>query len=99
MAGLVPALRAARLPNLSNTLRVSTTDQGRLTVVGPAVLVAGQVALSLALVTVAVFLYRTMSNELERGPGFRTSNLLLVSINPVACRLRRHADQRRRSSS
>ena len=46
-------------------------------------LVAGQVALSLALVTVAVFLYRTFSNEFERGPGFRTSNVLLVNVNPA----------------
>ncbi len=83
VAGLVPAIRAARLQDLSNTLRMSTSDQGRSRLWGRHALVAGQVALSLALVTVAVFLYRTFSDEFERGPGFRTSNVLLVNVNPA----------------
>ena len=83
VAGLVPAIRAARLRDLSNTLRMSTSDQVRSRLWGRHALVAGQVALSLALVTVAVFLYRTFSDELERGPGFRTRNVLLVNVNPA----------------
>ena len=44
--------------------------------------VCGQVALSLVLLTVAVFLFRAYQSEYGRGPGFRTDHVLLMSFEP-----------------
>ena len=83
VAGLIPAWRAARLGDLSGTLRNGAESTGRLSRLwGRHTLVAGQVALALALVTVGVFLYRAFNAELQRGPGFRTDHVLLVNIDP-----------------
>jgi len=49
-------------------------------------LVAGQVALALALVTVGVFLYQTFGAELRKGPGFRTDHILLVNLDATLTR-------------
>jgi predicted permease len=81
-AGLIPAVRSARLGDLSTTLRQGASDARGSRLWGRHVLVVGQVALSLALVTVAVFLYRTFGAELARGPGFRTDHVLIVNLNP-----------------
>jgi predicted permease len=83
LAGLIPAWRAARSGDLSGTLRNGAEAAGRRARLwGRHVLVAGQVALALALVTVGVFLYRAFDTELQRGPGFRTEHVLLVNIDP-----------------
>ena len=81
IAGLIPAFRSARAGDLSGTLRngSETGTRGRLW--GRHTLVAGQVALALALVTVGVFLYQTFNAELRKGPGFRTERLLLVNLD------------------
>jgi predicted permease len=50
------------------------------------VLVGGQVALSLMLLTVSAFLYRSFQSELDRGPGFRTENILMVTFEPGLAR-------------
>jgi predicted permease len=82
LAGLIPAWRAARLGDLSGTLRSGAEASGRRTRLwGRHALVTGQVALALALVTVGVFLYRAFDTELQRGPGFRTDHLLLVNLD------------------
>ena len=57
-------------------------------------LVAGQVALALALVTVGVFLYRAFGEELARGPGFRTDQAATRQPQPGARRIRRRTRQR-----
>ena len=86
VAGLIPAFRAARAGDLSGTLRngSETGTRGRLW--GRHTLVAGQVALALALVTVGVFLYQTFSAELRKGPGFRTERMLLVNLDATFAR-------------
>jgi macrolide transport system ATP-binding/permease protein len=82
-AGLVPAWRAARLGDLSGTLRNGAESAGRISRLwGRHALVASQVALALTLVTVGMFLYRAFNSELQRGPGFRTDHVLLVNIDP-----------------
>jgi predicted permease len=82
LAGLLPAWRSARLGDLSGTLRNGADTGGRLARLwGRHTLVAAQVALALALVTVGVFLYRAFDAELRRGPGFRTDHVLLVNID------------------
>jgi predicted permease len=83
VAGLIPAWRSARLGDLSGTLRNGAESAGRRARLwGRHALVAGQVALALALVTVGAFLHRTFDAELRRGPGFRTEHVLLVNLDP-----------------
>src|SRR5436190_5324578 len=86
VAGLIPAFRSARVGDLSGTLRngAEATVRGRLW--GRHTLVAGQVALALALVTVGVFLYQTFGAELRKGPGFRTGHVLLVNLDATLAR-------------
>ena len=86
VAGLIPAFRAARAGDLSGTLRNGSETRTRGQLWGRHTLVAGQVALALALVTVGVLLYQTFSAELRKGPGFRTERMLLVNIDATFAR-------------
>ena len=86
LAGTFPAWRTAASPNLAGTLnRGSVSDAPPARLWGRQVLVAGQVALSLAVLTIGVFLYRTFSAEFSR-PGFRTERMLLVNFEPSLAR-------------
>jgi len=81
LVGLGPALQTTRV-DLATSLK--TTDRGnaaghRLT--GRAVLVAAQVALSLVLLTVAVFSIQVFRRELTAGPGFRTTRIAKVTAD------------------
>jgi predicted permease len=86
LSSLLPAWRATRTANLTDTLRTRTGDLGRRSRLwGRNGLVAGQVALSLMLLTVAVFLTRAFRAELGQ-PGFRTARILLSSFEPRLAR-------------
>jgi len=86
LAGTLPAWRSATSLNLAGTLnRGSVSDAPPARLWGRQVLVAGQVALSLAVLTIGVFLYRTFSAEFSR-PGFRTERMLLVNFEPALAR-------------
>ncbi len=80
--GLAPAIQTTRT-DLVNALKSSTADTpGRRRLWGRNLLVAGQVAISLVLLTVATFLYRGFQHELGQGAGFRTDHLLMMSFDP-----------------
>ena len=86
LSSLVPAWRATHAKDLAQALRhgrVSLQRHSRLW--GRNGLVAGQVALSLILLTVTVFLHRAFQAELNR-PGFRTERILLAGFDPVLAR-------------
>ncbi len=86
LSSLVPAWRATHTADLAQALRHgrgSLQRQSRLW--GRNGLVAGQVALSLMLLTVTVFLFRAFEAELSR-PGFRTEQMLLASFEPSLAR-------------
>ena len=86
LSSLVPAWRATRRVDLTNGLKAGTGGGGRGSRLwGQNGLVAGQVALSLILLTISVFLGRTFQQEL-RQPGFRTDRLLLSSYEPRLAR-------------
>jgi predicted permease len=86
VAGTLPAWRTAASPNLAGTLtRGSVSDAPPARLWGRQLLVTGQVALSLAVLTIGVFLYRTFSAEFSR-PGFRTERMLLVNFEPSLAR-------------
>ncbi len=87
LSSLVPAWRSTRTVDLASTLRNTTTPAGR----GPRLwgrhgLVAVQVGLTLVLLTVAVSFYRAFQAEYGRGPGFRTEQLLLTSLDTKLAR-------------
>ena len=80
LSSLLPALQTTRVDLTATLKSVGTSHRARLW--GRHVLVAGQVALALILLTVAVFLFRGFRGEIDRGPGFRTDHILLASFSP-----------------
>ena len=82
LSSLVPAWRAGHATDLTATLRSGGSNVQRLSRLwGRNGLVVGQVALSLMLLTVTVYLDRSFRAELGR-PGFRTDRILLSSFEP-----------------
>jgi putative ABC transport system permease protein len=82
---VVPAvhvLRSTRLAGLAEGHRAVTG--GRVATVVRAGLVAGQFAMSLALVVTAVLLVRTVVNLRQTPTGFATGEVALVSASPGA---------------
>jgi putative ABC transport system permease protein len=49
---------------------------------GRAVLVGGQVTVSVVLLAVALFMYRGFGQQVADGPGYRTDHLLMMSFDP-----------------
>jgi predicted permease len=87
LSSLVPAWRSTRTVNLSSTLRNTMIPGSRTQRLwGRHGLVALQIALTLVLLTVAVSFYRAFEAEYGRGPGFRTDQLLLASLDPRLAR-------------
>ena len=80
--GLVPAIRSTRT-DLTNVMKATdAAGFGRRRRWGRGALVSGQVAVSLILLVVATFVYRGFERQLEKGPGFRTDHLLMMSLAP-----------------
>lgn len=86
LSGLLPAWRATRTDLVSSLKDTAAGRSERLRLWGRNVLVCGQVALSLALLTVTIFMYRAFQAQLDRGPGFRTEGLLFASFDPALAR-------------
>jgi predicted permease len=84
--GLVPAIQASRA-DLTAVMKASDTiAPGRRRRWGRAVLVGGQVAVSVVLLVVAMFMYRGFKHELVQGPGYRTDHLVMMSFDPTLLR-------------
>jgi putative ABC transport system permease protein len=82
LVGLGPALQTTRV-DLSTTLKSSDDRRGRrFRVTGRSVLVSVQVALSLVILTLAMFAVQVFGRELATGPGFRTTGMAKVTIAP-----------------
>jgi predicted permease len=81
-ASLGPAWQSTRVDLVTTLKSQAAMDPRRSRVWGRNLLVSGQIALSLVLLTVAVLLYRGFALELGRGPGFRVDHLLLASFDP-----------------
>jgi predicted permease len=82
LVGLGPALQTTRV-DLSATLKSSDGRRGlRFRVTGRSVLVGLQVALSLVILTLAMFAVQVFGRELTTGPGFRTTGMAKVTISP-----------------
>ena len=78
--GLVPALQASR-PDLSSELKSGQQREGSIRKLSPRnVLVVAQVSLSLIALVSAGLLMRSFQNTLEIEPGFRTDDVLTVTL-------------------
>jgi putative ABC transport system permease protein len=85
ISSLVPAWRATRRVDLNSSLKTGTSSGRASRLWGQNSLVAGQVALSVILLVVTVFLSRAFEREL-REPGFRTTRMLLSNYEPRLAR-------------
>jgi predicted permease len=81
-ASLGPAWQSTRVDLVTTLKSQAAMDPRRSRVWGRNLLVSGQIALSLMLLTVAVLLYQGFALELGRGPGFRLDHVLLASFDP-----------------
>jgi macrolide transport system ATP-binding/permease protein len=84
--GLVPALHATRTDLTAVMKAGDSVGPGRRRRWGRAVLVCGQVAVSVVLLVVAMFMYRGFRQQLVNGPGYRTDHLLLMAFDPTLIR-------------
>ena len=62
-------------------IRAATSPQPDETPVGRAVLTTVQVAASVVLLVVAMFIYRGFREQLANGPGYRTDHLLMMGFD------------------
>ena len=87
LSSLLPAWRATQtdlVGSLKDAASVERAKGGRLW--GRSLLVCGQVALALMLVTVTIFMYRAFASRLTQGPGFRTERIIFASFDPALAR-------------
>jgi putative ABC transport system permease protein len=91
--GVVPAIQAART-DLNAVMKASeSTAPGMRRRWGRMVLVGGQVAISVILLTLAMFMYGGFRAQLIAGPGYRTDHLLIMRFDPS---LVRYSDEQSR---
>jgi putative ABC transport system permease protein len=79
--GLSPAVQAARTDLTAVMKAGEGAAPGSRRRWGRAILVCGQVAVSVVVLTIAVFMYRGFSRELAGGPGYRTDHLLIMHFD------------------
>jgi predicted permease len=80
--GVVPAIQASRTDLTAVIKSGDAVSPGRQRRWGRAVLVTGQVAVSVVVLVIAAFMYRGFSAELGAGPGYRIDHLLLMRFDP-----------------
>ena len=80
--GLAPALQTTRLDLINALKEKEGTTSKASKLWGRNVIVAGQVALSVLLLIVSAILYEGFKSQIEKGPGYRTDSLQLMSFDP-----------------
>lgn len=84
--GLVPAIQATRTDLTAVIKAGDAVAPQRRRRWGRAVLVGGQVAVSVVLLVVAMFMYRGFREQLANGPGYRTDHLLIMGFDTTLMR-------------
>jgi len=79
--GLVPALQASRTDLTAIMKAGDAVAPGRRRRWGRAILASGQVAVSVVLLVVAMFMYRGFRTQLLIGPGYRTDHLMMMGFD------------------
>ena len=80
--GLIPALQTTRVDLASAMKTGDTAASGRRRLWGRGFLVGCQVAVSLVLLTISVFMYHGFRREMASNEGFRKDHLLMMSFDP-----------------
>jgi predicted permease len=80
--GLIPALQTTRVDLASAMKTGDAAASGRRRLLGRGFLVGCQVAVSLVLLTISVFMYHRFHRELASNQGFRKDHLLMMSFDP-----------------
>jgi macrolide transport system ATP-binding/permease protein len=84
--GLVPAIQATRTDLTALMKAGDAVAPKRRRRWGRAILVGGQVAVSVVLLVIATFMYRGFSAQLAGGPGFRIDRLLMMGFDTTLTR-------------
>ncbi len=79
--GLSPAIQATRADLTAVIKAGDAVAPGRRRRWGRALLVGGQVAVSVVVLVVALFIYRGFRSQLVEGPGYRTDHLLMMTFD------------------
>jgi putative ABC transport system permease protein len=80
--GLAPALQTTRLDLITALKEREGIASKRSKLWGRNIIVGAQVALSVLLLAVAGILFEGFQGEIDKGPGFRTNSLQLMSFDP-----------------
>jgi predicted permease len=91
--GFIPAIQTTRA-DLTTALKAAEGRVASGRQWGRSVLVTAQVAVSLVLLTIAGFAYRTLVGDLQGGGAFRTNHMLLMRLDPGLVRYDANATQR-----
>src|SRR5687768_13368172 len=81
IVGIVPAIQASRTDPMGVMKASDAVKPGRRRRWGRSVLVGGQVAVSVVLLVVAMFMYRGFGAQLAGGPGYRTDHLIMMNFD------------------
>ena len=84
--GLAPAIRSTHADLTAVMKATDAAGFGRCRQWGRAMLVTGQVAVSVVLLAVATFVYRGVQQQRDSGPGFRTDHVLMMWFDPTLVR-------------
>ncbi len=79
--GLVPALQASRTDLTAVMKAGDAVAPGRKRRWGRAILATAQVAVSVVLLVVAMFMYRGFREQMADGPGYRTDHLMMMGFD------------------
>jgi hypothetical protein len=79
--GLAPAFYTTRVDLITALKSGGATTGSGPRLRGRSVLVATQVALSLVMLTIALFTFRVFSVELGQGPGFRHARMARIGVD------------------
>ncbi len=85
LCGLVPAIQTTRT-DLTTALKASAVPSLGRRLWGRNLLVTVQVAVSLVLLTISVFVYQAFASDLKRGLGFRTDHAVIMTLDPALIR-------------
>src|SRR5580704_7965115 len=82
---LVPAIQTTRTDLTAVMKATDASSRGRRRW-GRNLLVGGQVAVAVVLLTLATFMYRGFRAQLASGPGYKTDHLVMMSFDPSLVR-------------
>jgi predicted permease len=82
---LVPAIQTTRTDLTAVMKATDTSSRGRRRW-GRNLLVGGQVAVAVVLLTLATFMFRGFRAQLASGPGYKTDHLVMISFDPSLVR-------------